>query len=173
MGGHLLSALIGALGPVSSLSSTLTTLYPTLRVVDNNNEPIGKTATRHNPDQVAFTGLLASGATINFQIITGASPTVKGHTPFRWTVVGEKGTIETTGDSFLFSFSPFKITVNGEPWEPDYEWNYRTSPIQKGWEEFAKGEEGHYATFEDAVMLYKIVDAINVSGRDGVRVSIN
>ena len=173
MGGHLISALLGALGPVSSLSSTLTSLYPTLGLLDNDNQPTGKTTTRHNPDQVAFTGLLASGATVNFQIVTGASSAVKSYAPFRWTVIGENGTVDITGDSLLFTMVPSKITVNGEPWEPEAEWNYLTSPIERGWEEFAKGDEGKYSSFEDAVKIYKVVEAINTSHRDGARKDID
>ena len=173
MGGHLVSGLISALGPISSLSSTTTSLYPTLELLDSSGKRTGKTTTRQNPDQIAFTGLLASGATVSFQLTTGVTPAAKGHNPFRWTVIGEKGTIEATGDSVLYTMSPSKITVNGEPWEPEAGWNYLTGPIQVGWDEFAKGSEGGYATFEDAIKLHKVIDAVRVSGRDGVRINIS
>ena len=173
LSGHLLSGVVAALGPISSLTSTTSILYPDIKLLDGTNQLTGKTATRHNPDQIAFTGTLASGGTVVLQIATGASSTVKGHNPFRWTVVGEKGTVEATAESFLFTMAPAKITVNGEPWEHEYEWNSVIGPVQRAWDEFAKGKEGEYATFEDAIKLHKIVDAIEVSGRDGVRVSIN
>ena len=173
--GHILVGIIYALGDISSLSSTLTTLHPILNVVTPDYKPTGRTVVQHNHDQVAFSGLLASGATIAFHVRTGIEKPAPGSSKgFHWIIDGENGTIEVTGDSAFYTLSrPSQVLINGEPWALDSEFEYPKGPLQVSWEEFAKGEEGTYSSFEYAVKVHRVVDAILESARNGVRVSLN
>lgn len=175
VGGHLIAGLIHALGDISSLSATHTTLYPTLELLTEDHKPTGKTMERGSPDQVAFSGVLASGATVSLQLLTGISASAAGHTPeFYWIVRGETGTIEVTGGSPYYSLAPpTQVLVNGEPWALPDGYNYLTGPIQSAWEEFAKGTEGAYASFEDGLKVHRVADGIIRSARDGVRVEFD
>ncbi|TFY55145.1 hypothetical protein EVJ58_g8431 [Rhodofomes roseus] len=61
IGGHFLEGFTYALGPFTSVISTLAVQYPTAELVDASGKPTGKTVTQTGANQVAFSGTLANG----------------------------------------------------------------------------------------------------------------
>ena len=172
-GGHLLAGLTYLLGDVTSVSATFATIYPKAELLDGKSQPTGKQISRSTEDQVAFSGTLASSAVFSFHLRSGLSATKPGRVPFEWIIDGEEGTIKVEGDSPFFHVShPKNVYINGEKWEPDHELVNVTGNLQSAWEEYAKGAEGQYFTFEDAVKVHTIVEAVRRSAKEGVRVNI-
>lgn len=172
-GGNLLAGLTYLLGDVTSVSATFATLYPSAELVDAAYKPTGTTLARTSEDQLALSGTLASGALLSVHIRSGVSAATPGRTGLVWIIDGEAGTIRVENNALLFHvMHPKSVLINGENWEPEQELVDVTGNLQSAWEEFAKGPEGAYFTFEDAVKLHTVVDAVRRSAREGVRVNI-
>lgn len=172
--GHFLSGFTAVFGDFASVSATLATLFPTAQLVDEQLKPLGETVRRTSEDQVAFTGVLTSGAVVSFHFRAGLSAGTPGRVPFVWIVDGEKGTVKVEGpSSFYHVVHPETVLVNGERWTTEEELVDYTGNVAAAWQEIAKGSgEGKYATFEDAVRVHKVVDAIRRSAKEGVRVDL-
>lgn len=161
------------LGGITSVSATFANLFPVAEIIDDKLQPIGKKVSRPAEDQVAFNGTLASGAVFSFHLSSGLSSTKPGRVPFEWIIDGEEGTIKVEGGSpFIHVQHPKNVYINGEKWEPAHELVDVTDNLQSAWEEFSKGPEGLYTTFEDAVKVHTIIDAVRRSATEGVRVNI-
>lgn len=164
-----------ALGDFTSVSATLANQYPTASVIGASGSPTGETIAQTTHHQVAFTGTLASGAVATFHFRAGLDSTKPGRTPFVWLIDGEDGSIRVESDapngSFLHVVHP-KLFIKGEEWtaaEPlvDYVGN-----LGAAWREFARGDEGDYPTFEDAVRVQRVVHAIRRSSDEGRRITL-
>ena len=162
------------MGDIISVSATFATLWPSSELVDAALKPTGATLTRTSEDQIAFSGTLASGALLSFHVRAGVSTATPGRNPgLVWIIDGEEGTIRVENTTlFWHVLHPKNVLINGEKWVPEQELVDYTGNLQSAWEEFAKGSEGAYFTFEDAVRVHTIVDAVRRSAREGVRVDI-
>lgn len=171
----MFAGFLHALGDFSSVSANFARLYPQVEITDDDNKPTGRFIERRTEDQIAVAGTLNSGATVTFHLRTGLSKLKPGRTYFSWIIDGEEGTIEVRGDSAFYTLDqPHTLIINGEEWKPDETETSIAVPLERAWEEFSKGpEEGKYATFEQAYKLHQLVDAIQRSARDGVRVTLD
>jgi predicted dehydrogenase len=124
-------------------------------------------------DQLAFSGTLDSGAVVSFHFRAGLSAAAPGRVPFEWIIDGEKGTIKIEGSSSVYHVAhPQTVLINGERWEPQEKLVDFTGNVAAAWAEIAKGDRGDYATFEYAVRVHRVIDAIRRSAREGVKVDI-
>jgi predicted dehydrogenase len=89
--GHQLDGILYALGPFVSLSSTATTHYPTVKLVDTSTGNFTGEATSTIKDHIAISGILKSGALISIQWRTGGSSANRRQ--FLWEIDGEDGVI--------------------------------------------------------------------------------
>lgn len=172
-GGHFLTGLVQVLGDIASVSATFATLYPDAEIINDNNEPIGKTQ-RTGEDQIAFSATLKSGAILSFHFRGGLSATKPGRVPFEWIIDGEEGTIKVESDSSFYHIAhPKNVYIKGEKWEPGETLVDLTGNLGSAWTEIAKGEQGNYTSFGDAVKIHRVIDAIRRSAREGVRINID
>ncbi|EKM48787.1 uncharacterized protein PHACADRAFT_214659, partial [Phanerochaete carnosa HHB-10118-sp] len=74
---------------------------------------------------------------------------------------------------FVWIWHPTKVLINGEEWVCEQKLVDWTGNIEAAWAEIEKGDEGRYSTFEGAVRVYKVIDAVRRSAREDVRVNIN
>ncbi|OBZ74331.1 hypothetical protein A0H81_05768 [Grifola frondosa] len=136
-------------------------------------EPDERGVKSNSADQLAFTGILRdSGAILTATWRGGISTTTlsdKGTPSLLWIIDGDKGHIrvESTAPTgiFLQSFMPDKVFLNGE--EVNVLEEDTLSNTGRAFEEFAKGSEGIYPTFDDAVVFKRHVDAFARSAKEG------
>ena len=173
---HILSALIWALGDVASVSAYfVASANPRREIIDRNRKPTGKFGEWPHEELIAVSGVLASGATVTFHVRGGIPKDKGGLVPFEWLVDGTEGSVEVRADSAWINFNePQTVLFKGEPSKPEREGSAGLAGrMESGWREFAKGDEGEYATFEDGYRLHKLVEAIRRSAREGIRVTID
>ncbi|KZV94871.1 NAD(P)-binding protein [Exidia glandulosa HHB12029] len=175
--GHHLSAITRILGPVESISATSSKVFDSVQVVDAQSKPTGETLANRSPDQWAASGLLKNhpGALFSGTWRSGVSvskETDKDRPTLVFIIDGDKGFIKfessSFGGSIINMFVPEKVYLNGE--EVKVEDTVGTA--HRNWEAYASGAEGEYATFDDAVDLYKHLDAISTSASEGRVVSV-
>lgn len=166
--GHQLDTLTHLLGDFSSVSATTTLHYPVATLLDSENKATDKTTSATAPDQVAFTGLLKSGA-ISTVVWRGGIASTKGRRQFLWEIDGENGSIriesDAAGAAFIHIRNP-KLYLNGELVDVQ-QTSGPGDNIAAAWTEFAKGDEGIYATMDDAVRNHRLLDAITRSAKEG------
>ena len=173
---HVLAGLIWALGDFASVSAHFVApANPRREVVDGEGKPTGKFVEWPHEEQVVVSDVLVSGATVTFQLRAGLSAGKGGQIPFEWLVDGTEGSVEVRAESPIISMQePQTVLFKGEPWKPERQESAGMAGIlESQWREFAKGDEGEYATFEDGYRVHKLVEAIRRSAREGVRVSID
>lgn len=164
--GHLMDTFTHILGDFASVSSTTAIQYTTATLLDAENKPTGRTVAVTAPDQVAFTGLLKSGAVVS-NIWRGGLASTKGRKQFIWEIDGEDGSVRIEGDSVGAAFIQIRdpmLYLNGELVEVEN----TSSPVDNltgAWVEFAKG--GEYATMDDAVRNHRLLHAIARSAEEG------
>ena len=112
--GHQLDVFTHILGDFSSVSAMGTIAYPEVSLIDGNGKPTGKTAKATAFDQIAFSGVLKSGAMISF-IQRGGYPSTKGRKQLIWIIDGENGsiTIENDEGTVLFFLKLVKQGYTG------------------------------------------------------------
>lgn len=175
---HQLDQLTHVLGSFTSLSATSSTLYPTATFVDADGKPTGETAPSEIPDHFSVHGVLDSGILVNFFWRAGY-PAVgpgTGRRAYIWEIDGELGTIRLEGTSALPTINEPEVFLNGEKVVLDVPGSNVRS-IVDAWTEFADdwdrgvGErKGSYPTIEDAVRHHELLDAIELSAKEGRRV---
>ncbi|THH18210.1 hypothetical protein EW146_g2745 [Bondarzewia mesenterica] len=178
--GHNLSAITYALGPLSSISATSAQMFNEIKFVDSDGKPTGETTKAVFPDQFAFSGILKDHGAILTATwrggITSTKESDRNRPTLIWLIDGEDGHIRVesyhVAGSLVNIFSPEKVYLNGEEVSVG-DGQDSAGNIEKNWAEFAKGKEGSYPTFEDAVVVYKHVDAIETSAREGRRVDLD
>lgn len=115
--GHQLDVVTYLLGPHVSVSATTAQHYPTAKLLDANGAPTGRTLAATAPDQVAFTGLLESGA-VSTVTWRGGLASTRGRKQFSWEIDGEEGSIrledteQGVGSAFINVKEP-KVFLNG------------------------------------------------------------
>lgn len=179
-GGHFLACFIEALGEgFSSVSAVMQTRFPHYQVTPGMGEPptSDETFERTCEDNIAIAGTLHSGAVASLHIRSGLSTTKPGRVPFVWLIDGTEGTIRVEDDdpgaaSSIHIRHP-SLYINGEkitfdPPPADFIHNLNAT-----WEEIAKGDEGRFGTFQDALKIHRIIDAVRTSAKQGRRVSID
>jgi len=174
-GGHDLAAITRMVGPISSVSATAGKLFPTTIMHDVEGKPTDTVLPSPYPDNIAFNGTLADhpGAVVN--VFWRTVPITGEKNPNRLLAVidGDEGVIRFGGDqplSNLCLYTPDKVYVNNE--EVALEDTPISGNIGRNWAEFAKGDKGVYPTWEDAVKVHELVDAIEKSAEKGVRVTV-
>ncbi|KAF4611602.1 hypothetical protein D9613_003916 [Agrocybe pediades] len=140
--------------------------------VDADGKPTGKTLEVNIPDHFAITGFLKSGALVNLFWRDGySSGPETGRRQFVWEIDGEDGTIRMEGNGLYGAFPGSQ--------EPDLFLNGKKVEFQAGnpflsvtaaWQEFAKGKTGDYPTIDDAVKHHELLDAIELSAKEGRRI---
>ena len=164
------------LGDFTSVSATLATQWPTVPLVAADGTPTGETVRQTGATQIAFSGVLKSGAVASLHFRAGQDGAAPGQTPFVWLIDGETGSLRVESQeghgSFIHVGHP-RVLVKGEevpfdgPGEPSI-----TTNVGRAWEQYAKGDAGHYSTFEDAVRLERIIHAIRRSADEGRRITL-
>ncbi|KAF9555726.1 oxidoreductase [Agrocybe pediades] len=169
---HQLDKLTYVLGNFASVTATDATFYPTGQVVDAKGNPTGKTVHSETPDHYIISGTLESGVLVNVFWRAGySSEKGTGRRQFVWEIDGEEGTIriesyKPTG-TFTGLYEP-DMYVNGQKVEVDRDDVIES--VKTAWKQFATGEKGDYATIDDAVKNHELIDAIELSAREGRRV---
>jgi len=124
-------------------------------------------------DQVAFSGVLKSGAVVSVHC-RGGQPSTNGRSPFIWLIDGEEGCIKMESDNpsgGLISMHSPSLYLNGEEVTVE-EGEDTLGNIGRAWLEFSKGAGGNYPSLEDAVGIHRILDGISRSAKDGKRVDL-
>lgn len=171
--GHQMDVFTHILGSFASVSSTSTIIYPTSTIVDGAGTAVEQNAQVTAPDHVAFTGLLKSGALASITYRGGYSST-PGRKQFLWEIDGEEGSIRLESDSIAGAFIQVrdpKVYLNGEVVTVDNEGGF-VGNLKAAWEEFAKGDQGNYATLDDAVRNRRLLAAVDRSAKEGKRISL-
>ena len=172
--GHFLTYFTFALGDFTSVSSTLVSQWPTAPIVVEG-KPTGETVRQTSATQIAFSGTLKSGAVASFHFRAGISSENAGQTPFLWLIDGEEGSlrVESTAPngSFVHITRP-RLFIKGAEWTPAEEPAPYVGNVALAWEEFAKGKQGSYSTFEDAVRVHRVIHAIRRSSDEGRKITL-
>ncbi|KZV59912.1 NAD-binding Rossmann fold oxidoreductase [Peniophora sp. CONT] len=177
--GHNLSMITRALGPLASLSAVSTIGIPVIKVGESPMDPKAKSVQAKVPDQYAVSGTFESGA-----LFSGSWRTIpidtKNTTPtLVWLIEGSKGQlrVETSADTPVGGFPhfvpPVALFFNGEKIALEEENAQFGGATGRAWVEYARGDEGEYPTFEDALLLRKHVEAVKRSMVEGIRVPVN
>ncbi|KZV83119.1 oxidoreductase [Exidia glandulosa HHB12029] len=171
--GHHMSAITRILGPLKSISASSSRIYDTIHLVDADRKPTGETLPNVAPDQFVAHGVFKNHPGALFSAtwrsgITCSKETDKHRPTLTFLIDGDKGFIKFesygVGGSLINMYLPEKVYLNGEEVKLDDE---PRGPLARNWEAYAKGAEGEYATFDDAVILYKHIDAITTSAKEG------
>jgi predicted dehydrogenase len=170
--GHFLEYFTFVLGDFASVAATTATLYPTATLVDSDYKPVGRTIPVTVADHIAFSGMLESGAmaSVTWRCGYESSP-ARRH--MVWEIDGEDGVIRIENESprgaFVTSVEP-KMYLNGEL--VSIEADDVPNNSGRAWLEFAKGTNGSYATYDDAVRIHRLIDAIERSAEGGEKISL-
>ncbi|KAH0830186.1 hypothetical protein J3R83DRAFT_1541 [Lanmaoa asiatica] len=149
-----------------SVSATTATLYPTITLTQDDGTPTDETVTSKAPDHIALHGTLANGALVSVSLRGGYKSTPGRH-QLVWVIDGDAGSIlvEGVGPGGAFvQIRPPKLYLDGDEVEVESD-NYLPRILAAQFAEFAKGEEGTYATLDDAVKTRGLLDAIAKSGQ--------
>ncbi|GLB39662.1 putative oxidoreductase family, NAD-binding Rossmann fold [Lyophyllum shimeji] len=168
--GHQLDICTHLLGDFASISATTSIIYPTATIIDASGTPVESDVPVKAPDHVAFTGVLRSGAVASV-MCRGGYKSTSGRKPFVWEISGEEGVIRMEGDSAFANIVDPVLWVNDERVEVAGSEPYVGS-LKAQWAEIAKGEEGRYATLEDAVRNRKLLQMIDRSAKEGRRINL-
>lgn len=176
--GHFLVVLKYVLGELAEVSASTALYYPSVAFVDDKGNPTGETLQSTVPNDLVMHGVLKGkhdGILLNIHHQCGAPAAAER---FRWTIVGEKGVIELRAMEGKEDYGSFIITdekdlyFDGEPVKLEYQDLDRLMNTGKAWLEFAKGEEGKYTGLEEAVQIYRVLDAVVTSSQCGKRISL-
>jgi len=172
--GHHLDMFTYVLGDFASVSATDFTMYPTGTFVNADGQPTGKTMQSETPDHFAITGLLKTGILVNLFWRDGySSGPETGRRQFVWEIDGEEGSIRMEGSGLHGAFPGMQepeLFLNGK--KVEFEAGNVFQSVTLAWKEFAKGEKGDYATIHDAVKHHELLDAIELSAKEGRRIHL-
>lgn len=165
--GHHLDTLLHVLGSeLTSVSATTATLYPTVTLTQDDGTLTDETVTSNVPDHIALHGTLANGTFLSVSFRGGYKST-PGRQQLLWVIDGDAGSIRLEGSgpgAASVQIHPPKLYLDGDEIEVESD-NYLSHILAMQFAEFAKGEEGTYATLEDAVKMRGLLDAIARSGQ--------
>jgi predicted dehydrogenase len=175
---HTLSALRDVLGDVVEVSGTLDTRRKKVMATDT-----GRLVDMDAPDQILIAGRLASGATLSMHYQGGEPRGIEG---FVWDIHGTEGDIRVTADSGHTQIMP--LTIMGAQGEARTlqaivvpEDNVELESLVPGnvarvYQRLACDlRDGTYTapSFEDAVTLHTLLNAIEQASESGQHISVN
>jgi predicted dehydrogenase len=135
----------------------------------------GETIPRTGYDHIAVSGILATGVFANISI-RGDYAGVGG-SRFLWEIQGSEGfvrLVDNSDNSEALSWWPSIVDpllyLNGEL--VPVKGTGLEGNVAAGWAEFVKGERGMHPTLDDAVKLHELLDAIQKSADEGVRIGV-
>ncbi|MBD9454695.1 Gfo/Idh/MocA family oxidoreductase [Rhizobium sp. RHZ02] len=178
--GHTLAALRDVLGEVAEVSAVVATRRPTAMAIDT-----GEMLPASAPDQVLVSGILASGAPISIHYRGGASRDGNG---LFWEIHGTEGDIRVSGSSGHIQMVQLSLT-GGRGAENAFRALEIPASYRTGWPEDV--EAGNVArlyarmakdlrngtrtapSFEDAVGIHRVIDAIERAAESGYRVALS
>ncbi|KJA16780.1 hypothetical protein HYPSUDRAFT_219276 [Hypholoma sublateritium FD-334 SS-4] len=166
--GPQLDPLIHTLGDFRTINATAATIYPTATILGADGQPTGETGSAVVPDHYTISGQLASGALATIVWRTAFSRT-RGRTQFRWEIDGEEGSIRVEADnsSHMNIHSKRTLFLNGERVEVQGVEEGVVGTLVSVWDAYVAGQEGEYATIDDAVKTHRILDAVERSLLEG------
>ncbi|KZW03428.1 NAD(P)-binding protein [Exidia glandulosa HHB12029] len=172
--GHNLSVITRILGPLASVSASSARMFNTVDFLSTDGKPYGNTAPNVVPDNYSFSGPLRDHDGALFSgIWRHGIPNDAGRPTLIFLIDGDKGYIKIEScdlsANVVHVVSPSKIVLNGEEHKIE---DQMFGNIQRNWEAFAKGESGTWPTFDDAVDVYKHLDAIERSSEEGRRIDV-
>ena len=174
--GHSLDAICSCLGEIAQVSAMMAVRQPQYLNVET-----GENGTKTSPDQVAFTGELASGATITCHYRAGAS---RG-TNLLWEINGTEGDIVVS--SVAGHMQMFDLEVSGGRGDAQFvaplplPEGLRTAPaglegpalnVAQAWQCFAKDVRTGTRTcpdFDHAIRRHRMLDTIERSAVAGTK----
>ena len=176
---HTMAAVSSVLGDVAQLSALLSTRRETTQVRETGEViPMGV------PDQILISGELTSGAPISVHY-RGDVPRGDG---FSWVISGTRGTLEITGSGGNAQFMALAVsgaqddhlTLDPLPlpgrYRPDQDVGFLAQNVRAMYRMMSDDirTRGHTApTFQDAVHLHRLLDAIETSAQSGQRIHVN
>lgn len=181
IGGHAIAAVQRVLGPIDEVGAVLSQRRKTVRIVET-----GDTIPMQTPDHVMVNAVLRSGAPLSMQLRGG----LPRGTKLLWEINGTHGDLRiTAANEFVpvINISPLRVEGGRKGEE-----GYRELDVPKlhehdfGESVPARNVAGIYRllgedllsgsnlapSFDDAVALHKVVDAIERSDQSGTRVRI-
>ena len=177
--GHTLAALREVFGEVAEVSSTLAVRRPRVRVIDT-----GATLPASAPDQVLVNSVFATGVPVSLHYRGGAARDDDG---LFWEINGTEGDIRVSGSSGHTQM--VKLSLSGARGdEKAFQRLEIPASYRSGWPE--QVEPGNVArayvrmardlregtrtapSFEDAVLIHRIIDAIERSAENGRRIRL-
>lgn len=178
--GHALAAVTSVLGPIAEVSAVIATRRTTAIVADS-----GERLPITSPDQALVAGLLASGAPISIHYRGGDAAGGDGLT---WEIEGTAGVLRVTGRSGHVqmvdlslqairmgerSFTPVTIPIEyRSKWPDDVEPGNVARVYAAMAQDILHGT--HTApSFDDAVKLHRLIDAIETAAETGRRVRVD
>lgn len=175
--GHAVDALCYVLGEFQDLQATLANNFPKVKVVDAEGKVL-RTVEKTSHDWMGVSGNLVNGGVANIVYEGGNSLTGKS---FYWEIIGTEGALVLEGPhGHVQMFHPtLKIVKRGgkEAKLEEVKVEVSSKPMDftfntgKAWNAFVGQGDGSWATFEDAVVRHKMIDAIYRSNESGKRES--
>ncbi|KAF8884992.1 NAD-binding Rossmann fold oxidoreductase [Infundibulicybe gibba] len=173
--GHQMDCMQYVLGDFASISASTSIMYPTITLVDAEDNPTGRTLQAETPDHIVCSATLKSSALVSI-IWRGGQTFSPGRRQFLWEIDGEKGCIRLKGgklvSSTLLNADSPKVYLNGELMEIPGTAEGPMGGLTSAWAEFAKGSAGQYPTLDDAVKIRRLLDAISRSAKEGRRIEL-
>ena len=176
--GHTLAALRDVLGDVNELSAVLANRRTSVKALDT-----GETLPMTSHDQVLFSGLMSSGAPISLHYRGGDARDGNG---FYWQINGTEGDLQLTGRTGHTQQMQLTL-VGGRTDDKDMKALDVPAAYREAGENLVVGNvTGLYRrmaadlrngthtapTFEDAVEVHRIIDAIEKSADSGMRIKV-
>ncbi|KAI0028493.1 NAD-binding Rossmann fold oxidoreductase [Vararia minispora EC-137] len=174
---HNFSAVTRALGRFRTLSATVVAGFREIKIADALDSEDPRIIPSSLPDQWSISGVLESGALFSGTWLSLGKTLPVGQPSLVWEIVGTEGKIRIESDNpwtavIPMSLPPEAVFLNGERIS-FVEENAAQTPSGRAWEMFAKGEPGSYPTFEDAVEIHRLVDAVKKSSAEGRTVDVS
>ncbi|KAH7106556.1 NAD-binding Rossmann fold oxidoreductase [Auriculariales sp. MPI-PUGE-AT-0066] len=175
---HDLTAITRMLGPFNTVAAIVGKTWPTTQVLNAERKPTGESLAHVYPDHIGLTATFKHhpGAILSARWRSAPATGEKNkHRPALVAIIdGEEGVIrfELPANPYnvLQIVTPAKVYLNDE--EVEFEPTTPSTNTATSWKSFAKGTDGDYPTWADAVILHEQVVAIEKSFNEGVRVSI-
>ncbi|KAF2801650.1 NAD(P)-binding protein [Mytilinidion resinicola] len=171
--GHAIDSFCYVLGEFEAVQAALINNRPQMRLVDGEGKVI-KTVEKTIHDRISVVGKLKNGGVGTVVYQTEKSNTGK---PFYWEINGTKGSLVLECQDGSIQMIP--PTLKFASREPDAE--LKNVELEDGsaisynvgrqYDAFAGKENGSFATFEDALIRHRMIDAIYKSDKNGTRES--
>ncbi|MFV0276265.1 MAG: Gfo/Idh/MocA family oxidoreductase [Parahaliea sp.] len=183
--GHTLAAVRDVLGDIASVSAMLSTRRRQIDVVADPPSPgPPERLAATSPDDIVIAAELASGVPLAIRYCGGTPP----GTGLLWEIHGTRGSLQLTGPGGHTQLVPLALKCARGPaavLEPEAipdKWceGLPNDPVSGNlarlYQRLAKRLNGQdvalLPTFDDAVALHRIIDAVETSARDGRRCAI-